>query len=143
MPTRQASAQWEGTLKEGKGQIHLPSITQDLPYTRGSRFDEDPGSNPEELIAAAHAGCFTMFLSGLLSKDGLEPARLETTADVTIESTDDGPTITRIELHVEGEVPGIDEDGFRAKADEANATCPVSKALASVNEITVDARLVS
>ena len=129
MPTRNASAVWEGTLTEGKGRL-VAGETLAADYDWGSRFAEGELTNPEELIGAAHAGCFTMFLSGLLTKAGHEPRRLQTDARVTVETTDAGPAITRIELDLEGEVDGIDEDAFRAAADAAKANCPVSKALA-------------
>ena len=139
MPTRTASAIWEGTLKEGKGRL-VAGTTLAADYDWGSRFAEGELTNPEELIGAAHAGCFTMFLSGLLTKAGHEPRRLETGARVTVEVTDSGPAITRIELDLEGEVDGMTEDAFRATAEEAKAGCPVSKALTGT-EIVLNATL--
>lgn len=140
MPTRTAQATWEGDLKGGKGSFQLPTQGYDVPFTRASRFEDGEGSNPEELIGAAHAGCFSMFLSGLLSKEGHAPTRIQTTANVTIETTDDGPTITTIALVTEAEVPGIDEDTFQDLVSESKAKCPVSKALAGP-DISVEASL--
>lgn len=141
MPTRTATARWEGTLEDGKGTMRLPYGDYEGPFTRASRFEEGEGTNPEELLGGAHAGCFSMFLAALLSKADYEPGSIETTANVTIETTDDGPTITRIVLDTEAEVPGLDDDEFQETVAEAKANCPVSKALASVGEITVNATL--
>ncbi|MDP9022250.1 MAG: OsmC family protein [Actinomycetota bacterium] len=141
MPTRTAEARWEGTLDEGKGTLRLPSQDYEGPYSKGSRFADAAGTNPEELVGAAHAGCFSMFLSALLSDAGYEPNSIATTADVTIETTDAGPTITRIDLRTEADVPGLDEDEFRDKVQAAKQDCPVSKALAGVGEVTVEASL--
>ncbi len=109
------------------------------PYTRASRFEDGSGTNPEELIAAAHAGCYSMFLAALLSNNNFTPTRVQTTATVHITQ---GPTISKIELMCEAEVPGIDEVAFAEYAAQAKAGCPVSKALAAVPEITLDAKLV-
>ncbi len=138
MPVRSANAVWEGTLKEGSGTMALSSGSYQGPYTYASRFEDGPGTNPEELIGAAHAGCFSMFLSALLSNAGYVPTRIQTTARVHIAA---GPTITTIELDTEAEVPNLDDATFQAKAIEAKAKCPVSKALASV-DIRLNARLV-
>lgn len=140
MPTRNATARWEGDLKQGKGTMSLPSMDFEGPYTRASRFEDGEGTNPEELIGAAHAGCFSMFLSGVLSKNDHPPTSIETTANVTVEVTDDGPAITSIELVTEAEVPGIDESTFRDYVEESKAGCPVSKALAGT-DISVKATL--
>lgn len=139
MPIRHAEAQWQGTLKEGAGHLKLESGAYEGPYTWADRFADGGGTNPEELVGAAHAGCYTMFLSAILTRNNVPPARLHTTAAVHLE---DGPTITRIILDVEAEVPGLDEATFQEYAAEAKAKCPVSKALAAVAEITVNARLV-
>jgi osmotically inducible protein OsmC len=110
-------------------------------YSFGSRFEEDPGTNPEELIAAAHAGCFSMAFSGALGRAGFEPESIETRAAVHLEKVEAGFSISRIELHTEARVPGIDENAFQEQAEGAKASCPVSKALAAVR-IDLEARLV-
>lgn len=138
MPVRSAKAEWKGTLKEGRGTMALSSGAYQGPFTYASRFEDGPGTNPEELIGAAHAGCFSMFLSALLTNAGYTPARIQTTARVTIAA---GPTITMIELDTEAEVPNLDDATFQEKAAAAKAGCPVSKALASV-DIKLNARLV-
>ena len=130
MAIRKAEAIWTGTLKEGKGSLKLGSGVFDGAYTWASRFAEAPGTNPEELIGAAHAGCYSMFLSSLLTKAGYAPTRIHTIAKVHLE---DGPTITLIELETTAEVPGIDEASFQEQAEAARKNCPVSKALASVD----------
>ena len=139
MSVRKAHAIWKGTLKEGSGILNLGSGAYIGAYTYASRFEDAAGANPEELIGAAHAGCFSMFLSALITKAGFTPARIETTAKVHLEA---GPTITLIELETEAEVPGLDEAAFLTHAQAAKTNCPVSKALASVN-ISLNARLVS
>lgn len=138
MPVRSAKAEWKGTLKEGSGTMALSSGAYQGPFTYASRFEDGPGTNPEELIGAAHAGCFSMFLSALLTNAGYTPTRIQTTARVTIGA---GPTITTIELDTEAEVPNLDDATFQEKAAAAKAGCPVSKALASV-DIKLNARLV-
>ena len=138
MPVRSAKAEWKGTLKEGSGTMALSSGAYQGPFTYASRFEDGPGTNPEELIGAAHAGCFSMFLSALLTNAGYTPTRIQTTARVTIGA---GPTITTIELDTEAEVPNLDDATFQEKAVAAKAGCPVSKALASV-DIKLNARLV-
>ena len=136
MATRQATAVWEGTLKEGNGTVSYGKYAQ--PFNFVSRFEGSDNTNPEELLGAAHAGCFSMFLSALLSKDGFVPDRIHTTAVVHLEA---GPTITLIELNSEAKVPGIDQAKLEEYAAAAKANCPVSKALASV-EIKLNAKLV-
>jgi osmotically inducible protein OsmC len=138
MTTRISSAEWKGTLKEGAGTMKLASGAYEGPYTFASRFESGPGTNPEELIGAAHAGCFSMFLSALLSKEGFNPTRIATTATVHLT---EGPTISLIELNCEAEVPGLGEDVFQEKAAAAKAGCPVSKVLAGA-EIKLTAKLV-
>ena len=138
MAIRNSEAVWEGSLREGSGVMKLGSGAYEGPYTYASRFESGPGTNPEELIGAAHAGCFSMFLSALLSKDGFVPDRIHTTAVVHLEA---GPTITLIELNSEAKVPGIDQAKLEEYAAAAKANCPVSKALASV-EIKLNAKLV-
>jgi len=141
MAVRTANAQWDGSLKDGAGKMRLGGGAYEGPYSFQSRFEEGQGTNPEELIAAAHAGCFSMALSGELGRAGHEPKRVSTTAKVHLGKTDEGFTITRIDLETEAEVPGIDEDEFRRTAEAAKAGCPVSRALAGP-EITVTARLI-
>jgi len=140
MPVRSASAVWKGDLKGGGGTMKLESGAYEGKYSFGSRFEEDPGTNPEELIAAAHAGCFSMALSAALGRAGFSPASVSTTAKATLEITDDGPTITKVALTTEAEVPEIDDATFQEHAAGAKAGCPVSKALAGT-EITLNATL--
>lgn len=137
MTVRASTAEWKGTLKEGAGAMKLGSGAYEGPFTFASRFESGPGTNPEELIGAAHAGCFSMFLSALLSKEGFVPT-IRTTAKVHLGA---GPTINLIELETEAEVPGIDEEKFQQLAQDAKKGCPVSKALAGP-EITLTAKLV-
>jgi osmotically inducible protein OsmC len=139
MPVRRSEAVWRGTLKEGGGRLRLASGLYEGPYTFASRFEEGAGTNPEELIGAAHAGCFSMFLAALLTDKGFAPARIATSASVHLGA---GPTINRIDLECEAEVPGVAEADFQALAEEAKKACPVSKALAAVPEIRLSARLV-
>ena len=129
MAITSASAVWKGNLVDGSGIMKLPKGAYEGPYTRASRFETGPGTNPEELIGAAHAGCYSMFLSAILSKSGFPPAEIRTTATVHL---GDGPTITLIELDTEGDVPGCDEAVFLEHAEKAKAGCPVSKALSAV-----------
>ncbi len=139
MTIRNAEAVWTGTLKEGSGSLSLGSGVYQGPYTWASRFETAPGTNPEELIGAAHASCYAMFLSALLTKAGFAPKRIQANAAVHL---DTGPTITRIELNVEAEVPGLDEAAFKEHAQAAKTGCPVSKALTGV-EIVLNAKLVA
>ena len=139
MAIRTSSAEWKGSLKEGSGTMKLASGAFEGPYTYSSRFEEGPGSNPEELIGAAHAGCFSMFLAALLSNAGFVPTHIHTTAAVHLRA---GPTIALIELKTEAEVPNISEAAFLEQAEAAKKNCPVSKALAAV-EITLNAKLVN
>jgi osmotically inducible protein OsmC len=140
MPTRTADARWEGPLREGKGTMRLGGGAYEGPYSFTSRFEDGSGTNPEELIAAAHAGCFSMALSSALGKAGHDPDSVSTTAAVELEKGDAGFSITRIKLTTEAAVPGIDDEQFQAIAQDAKANCPVSRALAAV-EITLDATL--
>lgn len=140
MPVRKADAVWNGSLKEGRGSMRMGSGAYEGPYSFGSRFLEEPGTNPEELIAAAHAGCFSMALSGGLGRSGHEVTSISTSAKVTLGKVGEGFQITNIELTTEGVVPGIDEATFLEHAEGAKANCPVSKALAAV-EITLNATL--
>ena len=141
MAIRRAKATWTGNLKEGKGSMKLGSGAFEGPFSFATRFEEEPGTNPEELIGAAHAGCFSMFLSAVLSNAGFPPTSINTSASVHLETVDDAPWITKIHLECEANVPGIDEETFNEKIEVSKANCPVSKALASVKEITVSSRL--
>ena len=141
MPVRSASAVWEGTIKEGQGSMKLGSGAYEGAYSFGTRFEEAPGTNPEELIAAAHAGCFSMALSAGLGRAGFSARRISTSARATLAKVGEGFAITRMELTTEAEVPGVDEATFQEHATGAKENCPVSKALAGV-EITLDATLV-
>jgi len=141
MPVRQSDAEWRGNLQSGKGTMRLGSGAFEGAYSFPSRFESGQGTNPEELIAAAHAGCFSMAFSHGLSQAGHEPKRVHTTARVHLEKVGGGFSITRIELDCEAEIPGIDEGTFRQQAEEAKKNCPVSKVLTGA-EITLNARLV-
>ncbi|HUO84169.1 MAG TPA: OsmC family protein [Thermoanaerobaculia bacterium] len=141
MAVRHANAVWEGSLKEGKGSMRLESGAFEGAYSFSTRFEEAPGTNPEELIGAAHAGCFSMALSGALGKAGFTPTRIQTRADVHLEKVGEGFSITRIHLTTEAEIPGMDQEKFREQAEGAKANCPVSRALKGV-EISLDAKLV-
>lgn len=141
MPKRTANAKWEGSLREGSGTVGLGSGAWEGPYSARSRFEDAPESNPEELLGAAHAGCFTMALSLILGNEGYEPETLETEAVVHLTQADGGFAIPKIDLAVRGKVPGIDQAEFEKHAATAKEVCPLSKALAAVDEITVDATL--
>jgi osmotically inducible protein OsmC len=137
---RKASAVWKGSLKEGKGTISSDSgVLSSTTYSFSTRFEDGKGTNPEELIAAAHAGCFTMALSAQLSGAGITPESLETTASLTLEKLDAGWTITKIHLDVTGRIPGNDAAAFEKAAKAAEVGCPVSRVLKA--EITMTARL--
>ncbi len=139
---RSASAVWQGGLKDGKGTISTQSGTlKETQYSFGSRFETGVGTNPEELIAAAHAGCFTMALSAQLTDAGMVPENLETTAAVTLEKTDDGPTVTKIHLKTRAKVPGAEKEKFDELAKKAKEGCPISRLLKAA-EISLDAQLV-
>ena len=143
MATRDGSAEWRGDLKSGSGTVSVASgLFSDGNYSFSSRFEEGTGTNPEELIAAAHAGCFSMALSNILAGDGHASDSVRTTAKVHLRMIDGNPTIARIDLIAEGQVPGIDQTQFGDYAEQAKAGCPVSRALAGVGEITLEARLV-
>ena len=141
MPTRKGRAVWKGGLKDGKGTLALGSGAFEGQYSFGSRFEEGAGTNPEELIGAAHAACFSMAFSGGLGRAGFEPQRIATTAEVHLGKTDAGFRIGRIHLVTEAHVPGIDAATFEREAQAAKANCPVSKLLTGA-EITLHARLV-
>jgi osmotically inducible protein OsmC len=137
---RKASAAWKGSLKEGKGTISTESgVLSKTSYSFSTRFENGVGTNPEELIAAAHAGCFTMALSAQLGNAGITPESLETTAAVTLEKTDAGFTITKVHLDVTAKIPGVDKAAFDKAAGDAKAGCPISRLLKA--EITMTATL--
>jgi lipoyl-dependent peroxiredoxin len=142
MPRRTADARWEGSLQDGRGTMRLGTGAYEGAYSFQSRFEEGEGTNPEELIAAAHAGCFSMALSGALGNAGYEPESVETTATVRLEKVGDGFGITRIDLATRARVPGIDRGEFQRQAEGAKNGCPVSKALAAVETIELEAELV-
>lgn len=136
--TRTATARYDGTGKEGKGELSTQSGTlKNTRYGFHTRFEDGAGTNPEELIAAAHAGCFTMALSFALAKEGITDARLETTARTTIEQDGEGFTISRSDLDLTVDVPGLDGDRLRALAEDAKSNCPVSKLLRAETQLTV------
>jgi lipoyl-dependent peroxiredoxin len=138
---RKASAVWKGSLKEGKGTISSDSgVLSNTPYSFSTRFENAKGTNPEELIAAAHAGCFTMALSAQLGSAGITPESLETTASLTLDKLEAGWTITKVHLDVAARIPGVDKAAFDKAAENAKAGCPVSRLLKA--EITMTARLV-
>jgi osmotically inducible protein OsmC len=135
------TAVWSGGLKDGKGAISTKSgALKDYPYGFAARFEGKPGTNPEELIGAAHAGCFTMALSLILGEAGLTAEKMETQADVTLVKQDDGFAITKVHLTLKARIPGADDAKFQELAGKAKAGCPVSKVLKA--EITLDAKLV-
>lgn len=140
MPTRSAEATWNGGLKDGDGHMDMESGSYSGAYTFASRFEEGEGTNPEELIAAAHSGCFSMALAADLGRAGYEPQRVHTTANVTLDN-DEG-AIVEIELLTEASIPDISEEEFQEVAEGAKENCPVSKALAGVDEIVLNATLV-
>ncbi len=137
---RKATAVWNGDLKSGNGTMSAPSgVLSNAAYSFATRFEDKPGTNPEELIAAAHAGCFSMAFSAELSKAGLSPERVETTAEVTLETVDGKPTVTRSHLKTRAQVPGGDRAKFDQAANAAKAGCPISRLLKT--EIVLDAVL--
>jgi len=140
MMKRKASAQWQGGLKDGKGAISTDSgVLSKTQYSFSTRFEDGIGTNPEELIAAAHAGCFTMALSGQLGGAGLTAESLDTTATVTLEKTDAGFTVTQIHLDVTAKIPGASQEAFDTAAQNAKKGCPISRLLNT--NITMDAKL--
>jgi osmotically inducible protein OsmC len=140
MAIRKAEAAWHGDLKMGRGEITVESGAFRGPYSFASRFEDARATNPEELIGAAHAGCFTMALTAALTREKLAPAEIRTTASVHLAQDKGGFSIPRIELSTRARVPGIDSERFQALAEDAKRNCPVSKALAGV-EITLAATL--
>jgi lipoyl-dependent peroxiredoxin len=142
MPKRTAEARWDGSLQEGKGTMRMASGAYEGPYSFQSRFQEGDGTNPEELIAAAHAGCFSMALSAELGRAGHSAESVETTATVHLDKVEAGFAIKRIELETQARVPGIDDSEFQQIAEAAKKGCPVSQALAAVESIELQASLV-
>jgi lipoyl-dependent peroxiredoxin len=139
---RNGSAEWRGDLQSGSGTITVGDGIFAGPFSFASRFAEGDGTNPEQLIAAAHAGCFTMALSSTLSGAGHAPRSLRTSARVQLRNIEGAPTLTRVDLETEGDVPEIDQAQFQAYAEEAKANCPVSRALAGIPEIALSAKLI-
>jgi osmotically inducible protein OsmC len=137
---RKAFAAWQGGLKDGKGTLTTESkVLSNTPYSFATRFEASPGTNPEELLGAAHAGCFSMALSMILGEAGIKPERIDTGATVTLEKLDSGFTITRVHLDVTVKAPGADRGKFNEAAQKAKAGCPLSKVLKA--DITMDAKL--
>ena len=143
MAARKGSAEWDGDLQSGAGLLTVGEDTWAGPYSFRSRFEDGAGTNAEELIAAAHASCFNMALVHVLGENGYEPHSVRTAAKVHLRNVDGLPTIARIELQTEGDVGGIDEEGFRKYAQMAKAGCAVSRALTGVREISVIAQLLA
>jgi lipoyl-dependent peroxiredoxin len=143
MPARKAQARWNGSLTEGDGKMSMASGAYEGPYSFQSRFEEGEGTNPEELLAAAHAGCFSMAFSGELGRAGHDPESVETEATVHVEKAGEGFAINRVELSTRARVPGIGEDEFQQAAEAAKENCPVSQLFKGSAEITVDATLES
>jgi osmotically inducible protein OsmC len=142
MVQRTAEAEWRGGLQDGTGSMKLGSGAYEGAYSFKSRFADGTGTNPEELIAAAHAGCFSMALSAGLGKNGTPPTRVHTTATVNFEKTAAGFSVTRIDLDTEAEVPGIEEAEFHQQTENAKRDCPISRLLAPGTEITLKASLI-
>lgn len=141
MPVRKAKSSWAGTLKAGKGQMELGSGAFKGQYSFKSRFAEGAGTNPEELIGAAHSGCFAMALANILAESGYSPERIDAEAEVTLVEKEGGFQIDAIELDAVGQVPDIEEAAFREKAEEAKENCPVSKAISDSVQVSLKARL--
>ncbi|GBD90173.1 peroxiredoxin OsmC [bacterium BMS3Abin04] len=140
MSTSYAKAKWTGTLKEGKGKMSFTGF--DGPYNYKSRFEDGPETNPEELVGAAHAGCYSMFLSALITKENLTAINIETKATVVL-GQDDGPKVTSITLNCEAEVPGLTEEKFQELAAAAKEKCPISRLLTGGTDISLNAKLLS
>src|SRR5690606_26263570 len=139
---KSASAHWEGDLKQGKGTISTQSgALRDNPYGFNTRFEDQPGTNPEELVAAAHAGCFSMAFSLMLGEEGSTPDSIDTKATAALEKTDEGFTVTRLELEMDARIPEISQKQFEEIANKAKAGCPISRLLNA--DITLKARLSS
>ncbi len=142
MAIRKAETTWNGTLTEGNGNMKVESGAFDVPFSFSTRFGNEKGTNPEELIGAAHAGCFSMFLSAVLTNNGFPPVRIHTVAEVHFGSDDTGPVIEKISLTTEAEVPKVSEEKFTEFVAISKQNCPISRALAAVSEIEVNAKLV-
>ncbi len=142
MAIRIAETTWNGTLQKGNGNMKVGSGAFEVPFSFGTRFGDTPGTNPEELIGAAHAGCFSMFLSAVLSNNGFSPTRIHTIAEVHFGSDDTGPVIEKISLTTEAEVPEISEEKLAEFVAISKQNCPISRALAAVSELEVNAKLV-
>lgn len=140
MPVRHSEGIWEGTLKNGQGKMRIGSSGFEVDYSFPSRFDSGVGTNPEELLGAAHAGCFSMALSLFIGEAGFTQSRIQTRAGVHLDKTENGFAISRIELDTTADIPGMDEQMFLELADKAKTNCPVSRALAGV-DISLDAKL--
>jgi lipoyl-dependent peroxiredoxin len=140
MPTRKANAKWDGGLKEGKGHMEFGSGAFSGQYSFSSRFEEGTGTNPEELIGAAHAGCYSMAFSGVLEKEGFKPESISTEAHVRLDKVETGFKIAQVLLKTKAEVPGISQDKFQELAEKAKKGCPVSQALSAI-EIKLEATL--
>jgi osmotically inducible protein OsmC len=143
MAIRTATTVWNGTLKEGSGNMAVGSGAFDVPFSFGTRFGDDPGTNPEELIGAAHAGCFSMFLSATLTGKDFPPNSISTEARVHFGRDETGPLIEKIELTTQADVPGISEADFQEYVEVSKQNCPISRALGAVPEFTVQAELTS
>ncbi len=150
MATRNGSAKWSGDLQTGSGELTVGEHAWTSAYSGSSRlhgvlpgFEEGPGTNPEELLAAAHAACFNMALSYALTEAGLDPRSIQTQARVHLRNVGGAPTIQQIDIETEGEVPGLDQEGFRQRAEEAKTGCIISRALGGVEQIDLSATLVS
>ncbi|HSZ42205.1 MAG TPA: OsmC family protein [Trebonia sp.] len=141
MAGRNGSAEWRGDLQSGAGSVKVGDGVFEGTYSFKSRFEDGQGTNPEQLIAAAHAACFTMALSNILSTAGHTPESVNTTANVTLRFIDNAPTLTRVDLVTEGRVAGVDAAQFQKFAEEAKANCPISRALAGIPEIALTAKL--
>lgn len=142
MNARNGSAEWHGNVESGSGTVTVGNGVFQGPYSFQSRFGEEDGTNPEQLIAAAHAGCYTMALASILSAAGHAPESLRTSARVRLRNINGTPMLSRVDLDVQGQVAGVDEQQFQRCAEEAKATCPVSRALAGIPEIVLTAKLV-
>jgi lipoyl-dependent peroxiredoxin len=142
MTERNGSAEWRGDVQNGTGAVTVGPGVFEGQYSFASRFAEGTGTNPEQLIAAAHAACFSMALSNILSQAGHVPDSVRTSARVDLRNIDGAPTLSAIHLVTEGQVPGIDQEQFTTYAEQAKAGCPISRALAGVQDITLEAKLV-